>query len=169
MAASAEQHVFSTGKLRIGPVGATLSDADHGIGCNQGAQLDIAYQKKDLYCAAQNSQFPVDTAHYQGKATLQVNTADWNRDLWSRLFGLVASTSGGIDTYTVTKTTKPQFLKVEFEGIDTAGKMVKMTFFKAINLGLSAPFGIEDFSFPQINFEGYPDSNGDVCAIAMAQ
>lgn len=166
---SAEQHVFSTGKVRIGPVGGTLTDVDHGIGCNQGAQFDVAYQKKDLYCAAINSMFPVDTAHYQGKATLQVNTADWNRDLWARLFGLTAVTSGGIDTYTITKLTKPQALRVEFEGQDTNGKSIKITLFKAVSDGLQAGFSLEDFSIPQLTFEARPDSNGDVCAVAMAQ
>lgn len=169
--AAQTQYIFSTGKVRIGPVGATLSDADHLIGAIQGANLDITFQKAEVMETPQQSMFPVAVGFHSGNCRLRLEVESVDRRIWTSVMNAVASNQGTANLYTIGKTTKPIFFKVELDGLDADGKQIKATLFKACTTGIPLNFRLTNFATMSLDCEGYPSStdSSKVCDVLMGQ
>jgi hypothetical protein len=115
--------------------------------------------------------FPVDTAFFGGSASLKFDSNTLERFLLERIAGATKATSGGTDTYTIGKTSKPEYCKVQLLTEDTEGRAVVVTFYKAVAPALPFRFKMDDFVDTAVEFEGYPSADDDdkVVDIALAQ
>ena len=167
-----ESHIFSTGILRVGPPGAAplAQDGSTTVGVIQDATLDTTYSRHDLFDAAQNSVFAVDTADHEGKFNFKITTKDINRRLIPYTMGAAHTTTQAAagppavlaqDVYTIGGKSVPQFCRVEFDGVDTNGKNVHLVIPKAKPTGQSIASKLTDFSDTPVEFNGYADpTNG---------
>jgi hypothetical protein len=168
--AANEQHLFGTGYLRIGSVGGTLTNVANGIGVIQSAELDVSYQEKKLMDTPQKSMFAVDVAFYGGICKFKFETNGFERDLLVRILGGALTSNAGVDTITIGKTSKPAFVRLEFDGLDNAGKSVNIVLPRAYSLSLPVSLKLDDFGSMSVEFEGLPDTTtGTVATIAAAQ
>lgn len=159
--ATNEQHYFSTGKLRIGLAGnVALTDAANLLADVQDVTLDINYNAVDLMTNAQTSLFPVDVAFHDGKAGLKSTVKDLDRLIFAFLLGLAATTAGGVDTFTILATTKPQLVRVEFIGYEnTAQKTFVVAFTRAYSPSIGMAFKLKDFTDVALDFHAIADPN----------
>jgi len=169
-----EQHLFSTGKLRIGAAGNTaLTDSANLIGAVQDASFDIAYQDKTLFTAAMESVFPTDVAYHNGKASLKCTIKDFNRQLLEFMTSVTKTTVGTVDTFTLGQTSQPTFFRAEFNGIDTNGKNVNLVGTKCYTNQIGLALKLSDFGDVTFDIQMISDANaptaGSVCTIAMDQ
>ncbi len=169
-----EQHLFSTGKLRIGAAGNTaLTDSANLVGSVQDASFDIAYQDKTLFTAAMESVFPIDVAYHNGKASLKCTIKDFNRQLIEFMTTIPKTTVGSVDTFTVGQTSQPAYFRVEFNGVDTNGKNVNIVATKCYTNQLGLALKLADFGDVTFDIQMISDPNaisaGAVCTIAMDQ
>ena len=158
---------FSTGKVRVGNVGATLTDEDNLIATIQSGEFNLTFQEKKLMEAAQISTFALLTSFYGGSAKFKFDSNDIVADLLVRIGGAVKTQQGGRDIYTIGKQSKPSFCKVEFEGEDVDGNTGIVTLNKAYALSLPISLKLDDHASISIEFEGLPDNTGAVCSTSF--
>lgn len=162
----AESHLFSTGVLRVGPPGTTplATDGSTTVGVIQDAALDTTFSRHDLFDAAVNSVFAVDTADHEGKFNFKITTKDISRKLLPYTMGAVHTTTGAAagppavpaqDVYTIGGKSVPQYCRVEFDGVDTNGKNVHIVIPTAKPTGQSIASKLTDFADTPIEFNGY--------------
>jgi len=163
-----DKRIFGSGKVRVGNVGATLTDGSNGVGDVQSCSLDIQYQKRDLMNSPEISNFPVLTKYYGGKVDFKLSFENLNRDVMARSTGMTSATSGGTTTLTLTKNAAPGFYRLEWEGVDVDGQPVLITIFNASAPGLGLALTLDDYGKSDITVSGYPDGSGNVCTIASA-
>ncbi|MEO7718722.1 MAG: hypothetical protein ABIY70_21195 [Capsulimonas sp.] len=153
---------FSTGKLRLGPVGAILTDVDHLIATVQSGELSVSYQEKKLMEASSISLFAVVTSFYGGAVKFKAETNDIKPDLFTRVAGASKTTAGGRDKYTIGKLSKPLFSKLEFEGQDVDGNTGIITLYKCYALALPISLKLDDHASVSLDFDGLPGTDGIV-------
>ncbi len=171
---ASEQHVFSTGVLRIGAAGNTaLTDSANQIGSVQDASLDVQYQDKTLFTAAQSSVFPIDVAYHEGKATMKCSVRDVNRNLFTYMTNMTKTTVSGVDTFTLGATSQPIYFRAEFDGVDTTGRAINMVATKCFTNQLGVAFKLTDFGDVTFDIQMISDPNattaGTVLTLAMQQ
>ena len=157
----AESHIFSTGILRIGAPGSTplLTDGTTTIGVIQDVSLETTYSRHDLFDAAINSVFAVDTADHEGKFVLKFTTKDISRKLLPYTTG-AAKTTGTApnrDIFTLSGTSVPQFCRVEYDGVDTNGKNIHVVINKGKPSGQTISAKLTDFADTPIEIHAYAD------------
>lgn len=170
MAAQTQYH-FSTGKIRVGAVGAALTDAENLIGIIKNVTFENKTQKKELMAPPSESMYPVAVAFFGGSVSLKFESDTIERALFERIVGATKASAGGVDTYTIGKTSKPSFCKVEFEGEDVDGKAMLIRLFKAVSNQLPLAFKMDDFVAMNVEFEAYPSAadTDKVCDIELDQ
>ena len=166
-----QNHIFSTGVLRVGAPGVTplLTDGTATVGVVQDIGLDITYTRKELMEAAQVSVFAVDNADHEGKAVLKIGSADFNRLLLPYVAGMTKTTASNVDTFTLGKTSKPAPCRVELDAVDTSGKNVKLIAQNCKFKGFGAAAKIADFETISLECDIYPDASNNVLTLAMDQ
>lgn len=161
----AESHIFSTGVLRIGPPGSAplAQDGSTTVGVIQDVSLDTTYSRHDLFDAAVNSVFAVDTADHEGKFMLKFTTKDISRKLLPYTTGAAKTStaaSAGVpaaDVYTIGGKSVPQFCRIEFDGVDTSGKNIHLVIPKGKPAGQSIAMKLTDFADTPIEINAYAD------------
>lgn len=168
----AESHFFSTGILRIGPPGsgALPLDGSATVGVIQDVSLETTFSRHDLFDAAVNSVFAVDTADHEGKFNLKFTTKDISRKLLPYTTGAVhTATAASVgppavaaqDVYTIGGKSVPQFCRAEFDGVDSKGKNIHIVIPLGKPTGQSIAMKLTDFADTPIEINGYADpSNG---------
>lgn len=156
-----ESHIFSTGILRVGPPGATalLTDGTTTIGVIQDVSLETTYSRHDLFDAAINSVFAVDTADHEGKFVLKFTTKDISRKLLPFTTGATKTTgtAPARDIFTIGGTSVPQFCRCEYDGVDTNGKNIHIVINKGKPVGQTIATKLTDFADTPIEIHGYAD------------
>ena len=161
-----ESHIFSTGILRIGAPGTTplAQDGTTTVGVIQDVTLDSTFSRHDLFDAAVNSVYAVDTADHEGKFNLKFTTKDLSRKLIPYTMGAAHTTAAGSagppvvpaqDVYTIGGKSVPQFCRVEFDGIDTNGKNVHIVIPTGKPTGQSIASKLTDFADTPIEINAY--------------
>jgi hypothetical protein len=171
MAAATQNRIFSTGILRIGAPGATplATDGSTTIGQIQDISVDITYDRHEVNEAAQISEFAVDTADSGGKASIKFNTPDMNRLLLPYAAGMAKTTAGSVDTFTLSKTSKPAYSRIEIDTVDSAGKNIKIVAQQSKLKGFSTSAKVTDFAGNSFEADVYIDASGNILTIAMDQ
>jgi hypothetical protein len=166
-----QNRIFSSGILRIGAPGVTAlaTDGSATVGQMQDIGIDVSYDRKEVNEAAQVSVFAVDNADSGGKASLKISSPDLNRLLLPYLAGMAKTTAGGVDTFTLSKTSKPAACRVEIDALDSNGKNIKFVAELAKGKGLSIASKVTDFSGNSYEFDLFPDASGNVLTMAMDQ
>lgn len=172
--AAKTQFWFSTGKVRIGPIGATLTDADHLVGAIQSASIEVMAQKAEVMETPQTSMFPVAVGFHSGQCRVRLEMESFDRRLWTTVLNAKSTPSGNADLITIDKLTQPQFFKIEIDGLDAKGKQCKATFYRACAPGLSLNTRLTNFATMPLDVEAYPSEEagatlGKVCDLLFAQ
>ena len=76
----AELHLFGTGYVRVGAVGAALTNVSNGIGSIQSIDSNVKFDKKELYNTPVVAMFAVDVGFSKGAASVKLEFNDINRD-----------------------------------------------------------------------------------------
>ena len=165
----AESHLFSTGILRIGPPGTAplAQDDTTTVGVIQDVTLETSVSRHDLFDAAVNSVYAVDTADHEAKMNLKFTTKDISRKLIPYTMGAVHTQNAAVpaagatpaipaqDVFTIGGKSVPQFCRVEFDGIDTGGKNWHIVLFTGKPTGQSIASKLTDFADTPIEINGY--------------
>jgi hypothetical protein len=153
--------LFSTGRIRVGDVGASLTDEANGVGTIQDISLEVTSQEKALYEAAWLSTWPKVISFYNSGAGLKFTTNDIERDLIRRIAGGTVADN----VLSITKTSKPSFMKIELDVQDVDGNDLTIIVYKAYALSVPLSFKIDDHASMQLDFKCIPDSSGNVIDI----
>ena len=178
----AESHLFSTGILRIGAPGTAplAQDGTTTVGVIQDVTFETSVSRHDLYDAAVNSVFAVDTADHEAKMNLKFTTKDISRKLIPYTMGAAHTTTTAAagppavpaqDVYTIGGKSVPQFCRVEFDGIDTSGKNWHIVIITGKPTGQSIASKLTDFADTPIEINGYglPANAYEVGTISIDQ
>jgi hypothetical protein len=168
---STQNHIFSSGVLRVGAPGATplATDGTTTVGNVENISVAVSFDRKEVNEAAQVSRFAVDNADSGGKASLKMSNKDFNRILLPYLAGMAKTTGGSVDTFTLSATSVPQACRVEIDCQDSAGKNVKVVAQEAKGKGVDLGAKIQDFADNSFEFDVYPDASNNILTIAMDQ
>lgn len=177
-----ESHIFSTGILRIGApgTGALAQDGSTTIGVIQDVTLDTTYSRHDLFDAAVNSVFAVDTADHEGKFKLKFTTKDISRKLLAYTTGAAHTVNAAAagppavpaqDVYAIGGKSVPQFCRLEYDGVDTSGKNVHIVIPTGKPTGQSIASKVTDFADTPIEVDAYglPSNNYLVATVSIDQ
>ncbi len=167
-----ESHLFSTGILRIGPPGPAplATDGSNTVGVIQDVSLETTYNRHDLFDAAVNSVFAVDTADHEGKFNLKFTTKDISRKLLPYTTGATHTTTAASagppavaaqDVYTIGGKSVPQFCRCEYDGVDTKGKNVHIVIALGKPTGQTIASKLTDFADTPIEINGYADPSNN--------
>lgn len=173
MAANSEI-IFGAAKIRIGDVGATLTDTANGIFDVQDFSIESSSEEKALYTSAWINAFKETVAFYSSDLKIKFSTKDIERDLLRRIMGasLTAGSSSTPDVLTIGKTSKPSFFRLEadLQSNDSTPRAINIVVFKAYAKGLPLAFKIDDFADITLEISVLPDpATGNVATISMAQ
>lgn len=154
-------HLFSSAVLRIGAPGNSALNSANVVAVDQDISLDVQFGRHDLFDAAQNSIFAVDTADHEGKASVKFS----NKDVAAAILQYAAGTTSASGTvggnpatiYTLGQLSKPAYCRLEFDAIDTNGKNVHFIATKAKLRGYALAAKLTDFADTSLEADLYPD------------
>ncbi|MES2459776.1 MAG: hypothetical protein V4671_04275 [Armatimonadota bacterium] len=164
-----QNFAFSTGKLYLGAVGATLDDTNL-IVTVQSADFSNTFQTKEVREAASINLYPVADADYDAECKLSVAVSVLAEALIEYCTGAVKSQTGGANVYTASCLTKPKYASLKFVGKTHDGRdiTIEMARVKAPTLPLG--FKRDDFVQPAIEFKVLPvDAAAIPFKISIAQ
>jgi hypothetical protein len=148
----ANTYVFSTGKLLVGDIDATLDPVTNLIGILESVTFTAESSRKDLFAPPAESLYPVATGFYSAKCMLRAENADFNAALLTRVLGMTLSGT----TYTATSLSQPTFAQVQFLAADVNGNAITITLYRGLCTSLPLRFTMDDFTKISTEWEGYP-------------
>jgi hypothetical protein len=143
---------FSTGKVRVGALGVTLTDADN-IPNIQSVQFNNEFQEALVRTAAHINLYPTADAQYDGDVRATFEVTGFPEALIPLVMGISAVTAGGFRTYPGTLTGKPVYHQWEFVGETPDGKEVTINLPRVKTRSFSPNFTREDFQ--NMSFESH--------------
>lgn len=168
----AELHVFGSGLVRVGAVGASLTQSANGVGSIQSMSANCKYDKTELHNTPVVSLFAVDVGFHSGELSMKLEFNDINRNIMNYVMGATKTTAGSTDTYTIGQTSQPSKFRLEVDTIttDATPKNVKLVFFNVYCPELPIDFAIKDYAKIALEIFALPDpSTGNMGTIAMDQ
>ena len=160
---------FSTGKLYLGDVGATL-DETNVIAAIQNATFTPSFQTKEVREAASINLFAVADAQYDADVKFAFETGELSELLIAYITGAVKSQTGGANVYTASCQTKPKYGQLKFVGVLTDGRAATLEIARAKSPTLPMGFKRDDYVQPSVEFMALPvDANAIPWKLSIAQ
>ncbi len=151
----AEKHMFSTGVLRVGPAGATALTASNKIGVVQDISLESSVDRVEMFDAAVNAVYAVDTADHEAHAKMKCTSNDISLAIKQYTSG--AAVVGNVATWS--KTSKPAACRVELDVTDNqTGAVSTYVATNAKFKGDSVSYKQKAFADMSLEADFYPDA-----------
>lgn len=147
---------FSTGKIRFGAVGATLTDSDN-IAAVQNVRFEHTFETAIVREGAHINNYPVANAQYDANAMLSFEATEIAGDLIPYITGAVASSAGGYNVYTASKTNKPAYLQLVFIGETEDGRVIEIAIPRCKITSLPLDFQRDGFVSPTLEATSFPN------------
>ncbi len=149
---------FSTGIVRVGAVGATLTDAEN-IPNIQNFAWNAGFQEAVVRTAVFLSQYPTADAQYDGEVGFTFETTSFPELMIPFILGVSAVSAGGKRTYTGTLTAKPTYCCAEFLGISVDDKDIRIIIPRVKVAQFNPQFGRDSFQHIAFDFKSRPNGS----------
>lgn len=158
---------FSTGKIRVGDPGASLSDSNNLIDV-QNVTFSFVTSTAEVRTAVHINMYPTGDAQYDAVVSLDFDIVGFAESLIPYIQGVSGSSGGGKNTYTGTLTAKPAYMQLVFIGQDQNGKVCTITLGRVKVLANSPAFGRTNFQTANYKAMSYPDTGGTYAPYVIA-
>lgn len=128
----------------------------------QDINVETGYQKRDLFGPANESLFPIATAHYNGSLQFTAALASFDPDALVEMVGLTQTLDGTVITDRATKVFTIPTLVSLFKGEDSNGNAIRLAVPKTRFQGKVLRFQRDNWMQQNLVGEGYPDADGAV-------
>lgn len=146
---------FSTGKIRVGALGVTLSDADN-IPNIQSVRLSTAFQEALVRTAPFINQYPTADAQYDSDLAIEWETTSLPEAMFPYVLGVSGVSGGGYRTYTGTLVAKPAYHQVEFVNETPDGKEIIINLPRVKTIGMNPQFSRDGFQTAAFSSRSLP-------------
>ncbi len=169
LAAARGRYVYISGAgfsaMTIGDVGPTF--ANHKFGMMQNLTITSAWQRHDLFDAAQNASVAVDCADHEGRHEISCESAEFSASRLQLLAAAQIHQAAGSTPATVAALMGGYQLPFFTTRISLAtpnGKSIAITAGRCKADGVKLPAKLTDFSVPSFKVNCSPDASGTVAA-----